>query len=94
MDDRVKLEDWFDVKNREHLQAYSYHMQNGKWPQHFIPADVEVVDAGQSIGLWKINLMNKIVTEFMADHNKPVTRTSTRTVSIACPHCGKLNCNC
>jgi len=33
----IKIEDWFDVEDQEHLLAYKYLHKEGVWPENFIP---------------------------------------------------------
>ena len=38
----MKLEDWFDNNNLEHLKALEHLNDNGAWPIGFLPDDVEI----------------------------------------------------
>ena len=32
---------WFDIKKKEHLEAYNHLRQTGEWPKNFIPDGIE-----------------------------------------------------
>ena len=32
------IQDWFDITNLDHLRAYKHLMDEGSWPEDFIPA--------------------------------------------------------
>lgn len=34
------IHNWFDPHNQEHLEAYSYLMKTGVWPEGFINQDI------------------------------------------------------
>lgn len=36
----IKLEDWFDHYNPEHMKAYQVFCDSGCWPEKFIPKHV------------------------------------------------------
>ncbi len=36
----IKLEDWFDPYNHEHMKAYEKLCNSGCWPEKFIPKHV------------------------------------------------------
>lgn len=36
----IKLEDWFDPYNPEHMKAYEVFCDSGMWPEKFIPKHV------------------------------------------------------
>ena len=35
--------DWFDPHNIEHLKAYRHMENTGRWPEDFLPDDIEMV---------------------------------------------------
>lgn len=47
----MKIEDWFDPHNENHIEAYQYLCQTGTWPEGFIPEDVQC-DHNWQILLW------------------------------------------
>ena len=36
----IRIEEWFDVDNLAHLEAYLYLHDNGEWPKDFLPKSV------------------------------------------------------
>lgn len=36
----IRIEEWFDVDNPVHLEAYLYLHDNGEWPKDFLPKSV------------------------------------------------------
>lgn len=39
-DKTIRIEEWFDVDNPVHLEAYLYLHDNGEWPKDFLPKSV------------------------------------------------------
>lgn len=57
----MKINEWFDIENIEHIKAY-YHLQNrGIWPKDFIPNKI-IFDQG-----WQIVLMHKFASAHIAE---------------------------
>ncbi len=46
--------EWFNIENKEHLQAYHTFLTTGAWPKDFIPKDIEFTD------LWQVTLNFKM----------------------------------
>lgn len=38
----MKIEDWFDTNNLEHLRAFEHLNKTGAWPVGFLPEDIEI----------------------------------------------------
>ncbi len=38
----MKLEDWFDINNITHLEAFSHLIEEGAWPKNFLPKYIEI----------------------------------------------------
>jgi hypothetical protein len=36
----IRIEEWFDVDNPVHLEAYLYLHDNGEWPKDFLPKSI------------------------------------------------------
>ena len=47
MERKTLFSDWFNVKDKNHLLAYEYLLDEGQWPKHFIPADVQMEEGWQ-----------------------------------------------
>ena len=43
----MKINDWFDPYDREHLEAYKHLNDTGCWPEGFVPEDMEYPPAHQ-----------------------------------------------
>jgi hypothetical protein len=37
----MRVDEWFDPKNREHMLAYKHLGLHGTWPEGFIPQDAD-----------------------------------------------------
>jgi len=57
----MKIEEWFDPTDIEHIRAYVHLESTGCWPQDFIPADVEFNPP------WQIRLTAKMA-HFWKEH--------------------------
>lgn len=57
---KVSIEEWFDVKNVEHVLAYRYLGKHGHWPENFIPKHVIC------LGPWQVSLMAKMSEAWVA----------------------------
>lgn len=57
----MKIDDWFDPNNDEHLKAYKYLETNGYWQKGFIPEGIEFPNG------WHILLVTKIA-DFYIQH--------------------------
>ena len=54
LDKQIKIADWFDPHEREHLEAWSHLQNTGLWPKGFVPDSVEIGP------LWIIEIATKI----------------------------------
>ena len=50
----MRIDEWFDPRNKEHITAYKQLQDTGIWPKDVIPDNMEFV-----LG-WQILVMNKI----------------------------------
>jgi len=57
----MKINEWFDVKNIEHVKAYHRLQNRGIWPNGFMPNDI-VFDQG-----WQIVLMHKFANAYIEE---------------------------
>jgi len=55
----MKIVDWFDIKDVQHLKAYQHLQKTGSWPMGFIPADVEISLA------WQIEIIAKFANAYI-----------------------------
>ena len=62
----MKIQDWFDVKNPEHIEAFSHLEETGTWPVGFIPKNVNI---DCSI-CWQVMLYSKLAGAYIADFKK------------------------
>jgi hypothetical protein len=60
----MKIIDFFDPYNFDHLQAYRHLEEHGQWPQGFLPDDIEL-DSGP----WVISLIKKMALAWLI-HNE------------------------
>lgn len=56
---KVNIIDWFDIYNKDHLQAYKHLEKTGTWPKDFIPDHVLFSTN------WNIVLMQKMAIEYV-----------------------------
>lgn len=49
----MKIEDWFDINNLEHLRAFEHLNKTGAWPVGFLPEDIEI-DSLSSMRIFQI----------------------------------------
>jgi hypothetical protein len=56
MAETIGVEQWFDVKNQEHLEAFYHLSKEGTWPEGFIDKDVVNFSntVWQQIIAWKL----------------------------------------
>jgi len=55
----MKIIEWFDPKNVDHLKAYRHLQDNGLWPEGFIPENMEFM-AG-----WQIFIASSMADEWI-----------------------------
>ena len=55
----MKIEDWFDPENIEHVKAYDELQQRGIWPKGFLPEDIEMGNC------WQVLLMSKLADKYI-----------------------------
>lgn len=55
----MKITDFFDVNNKEHLKAYRHLSKTGAWPKGFIPPEVEFTQ------VWHMTLMHKMAESYL-----------------------------
>jgi len=73
MEEKTPFSEWFNVHDKNHLAGFGHYIQyGGRWPKHFLPADVEVNDT--EIGLVKNNIMHAWIDQ----HVQPATRGDYR----------------
>jgi hypothetical protein len=53
--------DWFDVKNRKHIQAYNNLMKTGAWEKDFIPVGMEFPPS------WQVLVADKLADAYVAE---------------------------
>ena len=60
----VSIVDWFDIHDREHLQAWSHLCKTGQWPEGFIPEGKGLrYDA-----LWQVHITEKMANAWVDAH--------------------------
>ena len=52
----MKIEDWFDTNNLEHLKALEHLNKNGAWPVGFLPEDIEINPMASVLILTKLGV--------------------------------------
>jgi len=57
----VKIEEWFDPKNLEHLKAFRALQDTGQWPVGFIPKGTEF-----TVG-WHVKLGFMLANEYLKE---------------------------
>ncbi len=72
---KIQFSDWFDVRNIEHAKALVYHLEQGGWPKHFLPADVSFDDEAIYTAL-------KQVAKVWAEHFGPHCRSANPPVQL------------
>ena len=50
----MRIDEWFDPANIDHIKAYHILMNTGMWPAGFIPDGMEFIPG------WNILIMNKL----------------------------------
>lgn len=58
--DLTPFNEWFDINNPDHLNAYAHLRKDGCWPKHFIPADVRMEQPN-----WQQLLDSRIVDRYL-----------------------------
>jgi hypothetical protein len=61
------LEEFFDPKNIDHINAYVYRQEYGYWPKDFLTEDIEISNVSMMLLLHKfsdayINLFDELET--------------------------------
>jgi hypothetical protein len=69
MKDPTPFNEWFDISNRDHLKAYKHLLDEGEWPKHFIPADVQMEQPN-----WQQLLDHRIVKRYIEMMVVPAVR--------------------
>ena len=49
----MKIEEWFDTNNLEHMRAFKHLNKTGTWPIDFLPDDIEI-DSLSSMRIFQI----------------------------------------
>lgn len=57
----MKIDEWFDPHNIDHLKAYNHLRNYGEWPRDFLPDDLEYVFS------WQMILMSKIANAYILE---------------------------
>lgn len=61
MTDKIKVHEWFDPYNVDHVHAYHHLQQTGSWPEGFIPEDMNIhVHFG-----WPVFIAEKLATAYV-----------------------------
>lgn len=55
----MKIIDYFDPTNIEHIEAYVYLEDTGQWPEGFVPDGMEFPN------LWQVTLANKLASKWI-----------------------------
>ena len=55
----MDFNEWFNVNNKEHIEAFIYCRNHGHWPDGFIPENVELSS------IWYIQVLEKIADKFL-----------------------------
>jgi len=55
----MDITDWFDIENKEHMEAYDHLRQTGEWPKGFIPRDITFIPE------WTIILIHKLANAYI-----------------------------
>lgn len=50
----MKIDEFFDAYNAEHIRAYIHLQETGRWPEGFIPEGTEFFPT------WQVSLLNKM----------------------------------
>jgi hypothetical protein len=62
----MRIEEWFDIYNPDHLRAYRHLETTGMWPEGFIPENIKFSN------IWQSALMRKFVVGFYAEYQKNI----------------------
>lgn len=62
--ERVLIQNWFDVHSLEHLRAYRYLQRTGHWEEGFLPDHV-ICDASTN---WQVVLMSRMADAWITQH--------------------------
>lgn len=54
----MRIDEWFDIKNKDHIAAMKYLMDHGVWPVGFIPDGIEFRPS------WYLSIVNKMAEEY------------------------------
>lgn len=66
----MKITDYFDPGNQDHLIAYRELRRNGEWPDGFLPHDVTIPQH------WQVLLMQKITDAYLAEKLAPYDKAA------------------
>ena len=61
---KMKITDWFNVKDINHLKAYQHLQKTGNWPKDFLPSNIE------SPQLWQVELAVKLANAYVSEQIK------------------------
>jgi hypothetical protein len=73
------LLDWFNPKKVEHITAWKYLMDNGVWPENFLPKDIIIPS------FWN-ELLTRKLARYWVDY---MLLNTTRKELIICKECGQ-----
>lgn len=64
----MRIDEWFDPYNMEHLKAWRVLQVTGSWPEGFVnPEDFVVPDKLERAGLWEVMIDCKIAKAFVEE---------------------------
>ena len=55
----VSIVEWFDVDNKEHVDAYYHLLNEGSWPVGFIPDNIH------RLPMWQLDIANKLANRWV-----------------------------
>ena len=66
---KTPLHEWFNVYDKNHIEALEHYLEKGEWPRYFIPDDVSTVSTDRQLLL--------VITNAWIAQSKPANRGLT-----------------
>ena len=75
----MRIDEFFDVFDREHLRAYDHLVRTGQWPEGFIPEGTTFPN------LWTVLIANQMAAAWIVHFE--MTEACERAACSRCPWC-------
>jgi len=72
---KVDFNEWFNLNDKYHINAYRHFRNSGQWPEHFIPSDVNLCDN------WEQDLLVRLGEAWISSQLNPEYRRSPEQIA-------------